>query len=73
MGKGGRDKHPRKKRQPLPKVGTPANDAYRLRQSRRDLVDFGRNSPSGRRNPIVIGAAVLLVFLAVVAFVALTI
>lgn len=75
MGKGGRNKHPRKKTTPLPKVGTPANDAYRLRQSRKDLVDFGMNRPGERgaaRNKFVVAGGVVLVFLAIVALIALT-
>jgi hypothetical protein len=74
MGKGGRNKHPRKKTTPLPKVGTPANDAYRLRQSRKDLVDFGMNRPGERaaRNKFVVAGGVVLVFLAIVVLIALT-
>lgn len=58
-------KKTRKKRKPshpLPKVGTPKDDAYRLEHSRHDLVDFGLTQP--KRGPwnavIVISVIVLL-------------
>ncbi|MCU0310187.1 MAG: hypothetical protein MUE36_04490 [Acidimicrobiales bacterium] len=38
---------PRKPRAPLPKVGTPADDHYRLEHSRHDVVDFGRTRRGG--------------------------
>jgi hypothetical protein len=50
---------PRKPRKPLPKVGTPADDAYRLRHSRRDLVDFGLGGE--RRGPLAWIIAVVVV------------
>jgi hypothetical protein len=34
-------KTPRKPQRHLPKVGTPADNAYRQRRSRQDVVDFG--------------------------------
>jgi hypothetical protein len=54
---------PRKARKPLPKVGTPANDAYRLEHGRRDVVDFGLGQ--GNRGPLlriraVVAAVVVL-------------
>jgi len=32
---------PRKPQKHLPKVGSPADDAYRQKRSRQDVVDFG--------------------------------
>jgi hypothetical protein len=53
---------PRKPRAPLPKVGTPADDAYRLQHSRRDVVDFGLGG--ARRGPLAwIIAVVVVAFL----------
>ena len=74
MGKGGRNKHPRKPHQPLPKVGTPQNDAYRLRQSRKDVVDFGLGRPGDRalRQRWVVALGAVLLFGAVVALIAIT-
>jgi hypothetical protein len=34
-------KTPRKPQRHLPKVGTPADNAYRQRRGRQDVVDFG--------------------------------
>jgi hypothetical protein len=50
---------PRKPRKPLPKVGTPADDAYRLKHSRRDVVDFGVGG--GRRGPLAWIIAVIVI------------
>ena len=64
---------PRKPQHHLPKVGTPANDAHRLKQSRRDVVDFGVNR--GRGGPVTWLVAVIVIFLLVVGvigFIALT-
>lgn len=54
---------PRKARRPLPKVGSPADNAYRLEHSRRDVVNFGRTSGKGLGS-WVLGALVVLVVLA---------
>jgi hypothetical protein len=40
-------KSPRKPRRPLPKVGSPADNAYRQKRSRQDVVDFGLNRRRG--------------------------
>lgn len=55
--------HRRKPTRPLPKVGTPADDAYRLERSRRDVIDFGVNQGKG-------GAVNWLIALVVVALLA---
>ena len=57
-------KKPRKPQHHLPKVGTPADDAYRLKHSREDLVDFGLAEPKG-------GVATWLIALVVVVVLAL--
>lgn len=54
-------KKPRKDRHPLPKVGSPADDAYRLEHSRRDLVDFGLAGTRNRAVGLVVAAIVALV------------
>lgn len=48
---------------PLPKVGTPEDDAYRLKRSREDLVNFGMSSArKGAVNwVIVVGIVGLLI------------
>ncbi|MCD9622299.1 hypothetical protein [Rhabdothermincola salaria] len=56
-------KKPRKDRHPLPKVGTPADDAYRLEHSRRDLVDFGLAGPRSRAVGLIV-AVIVAVLLA---------
>jgi hypothetical protein len=64
---------PRKAQHHLPKVGTPADDAYRLRRSREDVVDFGLTRSRGRGVNVVLAAAAILVLaLGVVALLALT-
>ena len=55
---------PRTPQHHLPKVGTPADDAYRQRRSREDVVDFGLGSRG--RSPLMWVIAVVIV-LAVVA------
>lgn len=57
-------KQQRKPHQHLPKVGTPADDAYRLHESREELLDFGLAQPKG-------GAMNIVVVVAVLAFLAL--
>lgn len=56
---------PRKAHKPLPKVGTPADDAYRLEHSRRDLVDFGRGGGGVRRGPWLVLGLIVAVLLAI--------
>lgn len=51
---------PRKARKPLPKVGTPADDAYRLEHSRHDVVDFGL-ARRGRATAWLVGVVVAIV------------
>ena len=42
-------KTPRKPQRHLPKVGTPADNAYRQKRGRQDVVDFGLGRGRGRR------------------------
>ena len=64
---------PRKPQQHLPKVGTPANNAYRTKESRRDVVDFGVNRGRGGAATWVIAAIVVfLLVVGVIGFIALT-
>jgi hypothetical protein len=66
-------KQQRKPHKPLPKVGTPADDAYLMHESREDLLDFGMARPkSGAINIILVVAVVLFLALGVVALIALT-
>jgi hypothetical protein len=51
----------------LPKVGTPANDAYRLKRSREDVVDFGRFRTSKGPWPTIL--AILVSVLVGLAFI----
>lgn len=54
-------KKPRKPQHHLPKVGTPADDAYRRRRSREDVVDFGVNrSRGGSPWTLIIGGIVIV-------------
>ena len=52
-------KKPRKPQQHLPKVGTPANDAYRQERGRHDVVDFGLGRRA--RSPLTAIVAVVVV------------
>jgi hypothetical protein len=64
---------PRKPTHHLPKVGTPADDAYRQRRGREDLLDFGLARPRGGVLGWVLGAgALVLLVLGVIALIALT-
>lgn len=64
---------PRKPQRHLPKVGTPANDAYRLKHSREDVLDFGLWHPANRRTTRVLGAlAVVFIVAMLVSFIFLT-
>jgi hypothetical protein len=58
----------RKGRQHLPKVGTPAEEAYALRQAERDVVgNFGIHG----RGPLLWIAAVVIAVVVIVAVIAL--
>jgi hypothetical protein len=64
---------PRKPQHHLPKVGTPADDAYRMRRSREDLVDFGvGRSRSRGTNVVIAGIALLFLVLLIIAVIAIT-
>ena len=64
---------PRKPQHHLPKVGTPANDAYRLKRSREDVLDFGLMHPGRSTLTWVLGAlAVIFIAATLVAFIAIT-
>ena len=66
-------KQQRKPHKPLPKVGTPADNAYLQHESREDLLDFGLARPkSGAVNIIIIVAVILVLALGVFALIALT-
>lgn len=64
---------PRKPQHHLPKVGTPQNDAYRLKRSREDVLDFGLMHPGNGRLTKIIGAlAVIFIVAMLVSFIFLT-
>ena len=64
---------PRKPQHHLPKVGTPANDAYRLKRSREDVVDFGLMHPGNGLLTKILGIlAVVFVVAMLVSFIFLT-
>lgn len=64
---------PRKPQHHLPKVGSPANDSYRLKHSREDVLDFGLMHPGNRTVGRVLGAlAVIFIFAMLVSFIFLT-
>ena len=64
---------PRKPQHHLPKVGTPANDQYRLKHSREDVLDFGLMHPGNRTlGRILGGLAVIFIFAMLIAFIFLT-
>ncbi len=66
-------KRPRKPQHHLPKVGTPADDAHRLEQSRKDLLDFGLAKPKhGVTNWVIAIVAVVVLVLGTIALIALT-
>ena len=54
-------KQQRKPQHHLPKVGTPADNAYLMKESREDLVDFGLARPKRGAMNIVVIVAVLAV------------
>jgi len=63
---------PRKARKPLPKVGSRADNAYRLEHSRRDVVDFGlgggRRGLGGRIIAAIVVGLLLLGVLGLILF-----
>lgn len=64
---------PRKPATHLPKVGTPANNAYRLKRSREDLLDFGLMHPGRSTLSWILGiVAVIFVALTLISFIFLT-
>ena len=64
---------PRKPQHHLPKVGTPANDAYRLKRSHEDVVDFGLMHPGNGLLTKILGVlAVVFVVAMLAAFIFLT-
>jgi hypothetical protein len=66
-------KKKRKPSHPLPKVGTPKDDAYRLKHSREDVVDFGLMEPKkGILNWIIVAVVVGLLALGAVALILFT-
>lgn len=65
-------KKPRKPTHHLPKVGSPADDAYRLEHSRHDIVDFGLGPKRGFLSWIILGAIAVLMLLGVVALIMFT-
>jgi hypothetical protein len=66
-------KKPRKPQHHLPKVGTPQNDAYRLKRSREDILDFGLMHPGNGRLTKIIGVlAVIFIVAMLVSFIFLT-
>jgi len=63
----------RKEHHHLPKVGTPQNDAYRLKRSREDLVNFGLTHPGRSTLTWVLGiVAVIFLLLTIISFIAIT-
>jgi hypothetical protein len=57
----------------LPKAGTAEDDAYLLRRSREDIVDFGLTERKrGPINGVIIVAVLLFVGLAVLGLIAIT-
>lgn len=66
-------KKKRKPSRPLPKVGTPKDDAYRMEHSRRDLIDFGMTEPKrGPWNYVLIVAVIALLGLGAFALILFT-
>ncbi len=63
----------RKQTRPLPKVGTPKDEAYVLHRSRQDLDNFGLNrARKGPGTAIILTLIAVLLVLGVVGLVALT-
>ena len=58
-------KTPRKPQHHLPKVGTPADNSYRQKRSRQDVVDFGVNRGRGGSPWTLIIGGIMLVALVI--------
>ena len=66
-------KKPRKPQHHLPKVGTPQNDAYRLKRSREDVLDFGLMHPGRNTLTWILGLlAVVFIAAMLISFIFLT-
>jgi hypothetical protein len=66
-------KQQRKPQHHLPKVGTPADNAYIQRESRRDLVDFGvTQRKRGPANTVIVLVVLAVLALGVLALLLLT-
>lgn len=65
-------KTPRKPQHHLPKVGTPADNAYRQKRSRQDVVDFGVGRRRGGLSWLVAAILVVVIIGAVIGLIALT-
>lgn len=66
-------KKPRKPQHHLPKVGSPANDAYRQKRGREDVLDFGLMHPGNKLLGRILGVlAVVFIAAMLVSFIALT-
>lgn len=63
----------RKPSHPLPKVGSPKDNAYIMKRSREDLVDFGlSNKRRGPANAIILGLVAVLLGVGAVALIIFT-
>ena len=66
-------KQQRKPQHHLPKVGTPADNEYLMKESRRDLVDFGMTDRRpGKATGIIIVAVLIFLALGVLGLLLLT-
>jgi hypothetical protein len=65
-------KTPRKPQHHLPKVGTPADNAYRQKRGRQDVVDFGVGHRRAGLSWLLAAIIVLVIIGAVVGLIALT-
>jgi len=66
-------KQQRKPHKHLPKVGTPADNAYRMKESREDLLDFGLTQRRrGPANMVIIAVVVAVLVLGVIGLLFLT-
>jgi hypothetical protein len=64
---------PRKPQNHLPKVGSPANDKYRLKRSREDVLDFGLMHPGRNTLTWILGLlAVVFIAAMLISFIFLT-
>lgn len=66
-------KQQRKPHKPLPKVGTPADNAYLMHESREDLLDFGLTQRRrGPANMVIVALVVAFLALGVIGLLFLT-